>query len=456
MKKLNFLNSFFVSVLFIFMIIFSVFISGILYGYQENNNISILITGDALISLPLSNHSEPEFMKLINEIRNADVAITNLEMLIHTYKGYPQAESGGTYMAAEPEIARELVWAGFDMVGCANNHTYDYGLMGILETTMYLREAGLVYAGVGMDLQQARKPGYLLTEKGKVALFSCASTFVSFGKAGRSRPDLHGRPGLNPLTVTPEYTIDSTTAVKFQNLARECKLPSGVISRGKFRFFGRNFTIGEKYSRSYKINERDLMEILESIRKTKENSDWIVMSVHAHQGGNNVPDFLVNFAHLCIDNGVDLVFSHGPHFLKGIEIYKGRPIFYSLGNFIFQNETIKKLPSEFYERYGLGDSATPEDAFNARTKNDTRGWPTRPEYWESVVATVYFQDGILKKIRLLPISLGFGKPRGIRGRPVVAGPELGKKIIEKLKLLSEPFNTNIVYTDGLGVINVNR
>jgi len=427
-----------------------------LLALQKDGSISFLVTGDALISLPLSNHSEPEFTKLIEIIRGTDVAITNLEMLIHTYKGYPQAESGGTYMTAEPSIAKELVWAGFDMAACANNHSYDYGLMGLLETEMYLNQAGLVHAGFGMDLQRARLPGILQTEKGTIALLSCASSFISFGKAGRSRPDLHGRPGLNPLTVTSEYTIDSTTAEKFMSLAAESGIPAGSFRNGQFRFLGRTFTLGSEYSRSYKIDERDLKENLEAVKKAKENSDWVIMSIHAHQGGNRVPDFLIDFAHACIDNGADIVFGHGPHYLKGMEIYNGKPIFYSLGNFIFQNETIKRQPSEFYDRYGLDDTATPGEAYSVRTNNDTRSWPANPVYWESVVPVIEFENKKLKQISLYPLTLGFGKPRGIRGRPLIADEVLGKKLIDKMKELSEPFGVEIQYRDNIGYIRMDE
>jgi Bacterial capsule synthesis protein PGA_cap len=68
---------------------------------------------------------EPKFLQLVAEIRGADVALANLEMVIHEFKGYAQQDSGGTYMAARPEVATELAWAGFDMVGHANNHTFD-------------------------------------------------------------------------------------------------------------------------------------------------------------------------------------------------------------------------------------------------------------------------------------------------------------------------------------------
>jgi poly-gamma-glutamate synthesis protein (capsule biosynthesis protein) len=85
------------------------------------------------------------------------MAFTNLEMLFHDYEPYPMAESGGTWMRADPALANDLVWAGFDMVSRANNHTGDYGVLGMELTTKYVAEAGIVQAGVGRSLAEARE-----------------------------------------------------------------------------------------------------------------------------------------------------------------------------------------------------------------------------------------------------------------------------------------------------------
>ena len=93
---------------------------------QVNNDIfSMALTGDAIITRKLSVYNEPPFLEMIKLIRSADVAFTNFEMLLHDYEPYPMHKSGGTYMRAEPSMAKELIWAGFDIVSTANNHTGD-------------------------------------------------------------------------------------------------------------------------------------------------------------------------------------------------------------------------------------------------------------------------------------------------------------------------------------------
>ena len=102
------------------------------------------LTGDSIITRKLSVYEEPEYLRMIDLLRNADMAFTNLEMLFHDYEPYPMAESGGTWMRADPALAKELAWAGIDMVSRANNHTGDYGTPGMELTTRYVAEAGIL------------------------------------------------------------------------------------------------------------------------------------------------------------------------------------------------------------------------------------------------------------------------------------------------------------------------
>ena len=171
-----------------------------------SREISLLLAGDALLTRPWSHVRDADFLGLIEEIRDADVAIANLETVIHEFKGHAQADFGGTYMASPPHIAAELKWAGFDMLAHANNHAFDYGASGILETFEHARCEGLIVAGSGPDLQRARAPRYLQCDGGRVALVAMAVDFVSYGKASfvatRS-----ARPAGDQPSVTGKRTV---------------------------------------------------------------------------------------------------------------------------------------------------------------------------------------------------------------------------------------------------------
>src|SRR5687767_13677424 len=170
-----------------------------------DGTLRLALLGDAIITRRLSPYREPEFLRMIDLIRGADAAFTNLEMLFHDYEPYPMHESGGTYMRAEPGLAKELVWAGFDLVSMANNHTGDYGVEGLRLTRKHAEAAGLVGAGTGENLYEAREARFLETHDGRVALVSVASTFPQHSAAGKPNGAVRGRPGLRPLRFTTAH-----------------------------------------------------------------------------------------------------------------------------------------------------------------------------------------------------------------------------------------------------------
>jgi poly-gamma-glutamate capsule biosynthesis protein CapA/YwtB (metallophosphatase superfamily) len=426
---------------------------------QAPASFSMALTGDSIITRRISVFSEPEHTRLFDLIRGTDAAFTNLEMLFHDYEPYPMNESGGTYMRAEPPLLKELVWAGFDMVARANNHTGDYGAEGMRITTKHVAEAGLVQAGVGEDLPAAREAAFLDTGKGRVAMVSVASTFPDHSRAGRPRNGIRGRPGLNPLRFTTTYVVPRERLDQLKALQAE--LTGRPPTAGDtINFFQRRFTAGTKAEVRTEPNAEDVADIAAVVKNASRLADYTLVTIHAHEGipqDRTVPaQFLVTFARAMIDAGADLFVGHGPHVLRGIEMYKGKPIMYSLGDFIFQNETVLRLPSENYEPYNLGLSAGVSDFNDSRYDNDRTGFPADREIWESVVARPVWQNRQLVELALHPISLGFGKSRIERGRPVLADAATGKKILDDLISRSAPFKTRITVRNGVGYVELGQ
>jgi poly-gamma-glutamate synthesis protein (capsule biosynthesis protein) len=155
-----------------------------------------------------------------------------------------------------------------------------------------------------------------------------------------------------------------------------------------------------------------------------------------------------------VDAGADVVSASGPHVLRGIEIYKGKPILYGLANFIFENETLLRQPPENYAPLGmtLESGAGVGDFNDRRSNNDTIGFPADPRIWESVIAMPRFSGKKLTELKLYPISLGYKRPRAQRGWPMLAAPELAKKIIDDVVKFSTPFGTTIDFKDGVGIV----
>ena len=432
---------------------------------SANERFSMALTGDSIITRSLSVYDEPEYLQMINLIRGADVAFTNLEVLFHNYEPYPMAVSGGTWMRADPKLAAELSWAGFDLLSRANNHTGDYGVEGMRITTRHVRDAGMVDAGVGESLAEAREAKFLETSKARVALISVASSFARHMSAGPSRDDIPARPGLNPLRYKTTYEVEAEEFERLKALgtslgqfSNQDGKPRGLDEEkpGEMKLFGRDFKLAESNRVRTEANEKDVAAITAVVNNAKRVADFVIVTIHAHEGQkrSEPAEFLPVFARAMIDAGADVFVGHGPHALRGIEIYAGKPIMYSLGDFIFQNETLLRLPYDNYARYDLGADAHLADFNDKRYKNDTEGFPANPEIWESVVAVPVFENKELVQLALHPITLGYGLPRQVRGRPMFADGELGAKIINDLKERSAPFGTRIVARGGIGYVEL--
>jgi poly-gamma-glutamate capsule biosynthesis protein CapA/YwtB (metallophosphatase superfamily) len=425
----------------------------------DEGTLRLALLGDAIITRRLSPYREPQFLRMIELIRGADAAFANLEMLFHDYEPYPMNESGGTYMRAEPALVKEITWAGIDLVSMANNHTGDYDPDAHRLTRKYAEAAGLVTAGTGENLYEAREARFLETQNGRIALISLASTFTPHSVAGKPRGAVRGRPGLSPLRFESIRVLQRDQFEKLRTTLRE--IGQNVPAQGeRMNVFGTAVVAGDSSGTRTTPNAEDMAEIAAVVRSAAKLADIVIVTIHAHEagrGGNGTPaDFLPIFARAMVDAGADLFVGHGPHVLRGIEIYRGKPIFYSLGDFIFQNETLLRLPAENYQTYRLGDTAQVADFNAARYSNDTRGFPVQREIWESVVAIPKFKGEELLSIELHPITLGFGKPQAVRGRPMLADPELGRKIVNDLITRSRPFGTTIEWKDGIGTVVLPR
>ncbi len=428
-----------------------------MHNPSEGRNALMTFTGDTLITRRLKPYGEPAFNDMLSIFRNADISFTNLEGLLTNYEGYPAAASGGTYVVADPVIADDLKWAGFNLFARANNHSMDWSFGGLLTTSAHLDARDMIHAGVGPNMAVARSAGYLDTGAGRAAVLSASSTFPSGAHAGEQRPDMPGRPGLNPLRYSrwlevPEEDIDNlrkmSEGLGLEALKRRLgRADSEDVFRLPLLASGLEFRRGDGYRLGTAPHEDDLEANLKAISGAKKQSDWVIFSLHSHESEMGSPRepaaFMKEFAREAIDAGADAVVGHGPHYLKGIEIYNGRPIFYSLGNFVFQNETVRWLPHDIYQRYGLGLEASVDELYDRRTDNDARGFPSDGMYWRSVIAETAFEDRELVRMTLYPVTLGWRRPRTLRGRPVLAKGDEAADIIEEIKNLSDPFGVEI-------------
>ena len=431
-------------------------------------------TGDALITRRVVQWGGEAYDRLLDAIRDAEVRFTNLETSLTAGKGYPAAGWGGTYLTSPAGCLTDLVEMGFNVFSRANNHAGDWGGEGVLETTRVCDATGVCHAGAGAHLAEARGPAYLDLPEGKVALLAVAAAEPSAGyAAGWRRPDSPGRPGVSCLRFEEYAVVPPEVFAQMRGLVAQTRFgkqwqyeidlgfrgadPEGVLAVG-----GVKFKQGASFGEAWEPNKTDVADILRHVRDARRQADVVLLSFHGHEmpGGepDAVPALHQEFCRVCIDAGCDGVIGHGPHRLRGVEIYGGKPIFYSLGNFIFQNEEATSLPADFYERMGLDPiTSTPADGFDRRNRRGKGGFAGDPAYWESAVAQWEVADGRLREIRLYPLDLGHGRPRPQRGRPVVAQEPLARQIIARMDAMCRPLGTQVLWDPrGHGVVRWER
>lgn len=420
---------------------------------------SMVAVGDLIASRALTKGCNPGFGAIVDILKNADVTFGNMETNIFDskcFRGSPQAEYGGAYHVSLPELGPDLRVMGINMMSFANNHTFDWGLEGMRETCRVLDQNDIVYAGVGENLTQAGAARFKDTPRGRVALVSFASTFTPMSRACDSAGEAPGRPGVNALRLARSVVV---TPDLLENLKKiQSSLPSYTPSdQNQVVVADVTFKPGRNVGYSYETHSADVANILRNLRRGKQFSDFCIATNHGHEPGNwsqEPADYERAFAHRLIDAGADAYIVHGPHQLRGIEIYKGRPVFYSLGNFVM-DDLRTPVGADMFDSYNK-DPRTDTDA-DVTLAEMALGYKTfpgfkDPVFYESVVTVSRFEKNRVSEIRLYPIELGHSKRFANRGIPSLASPPQAKSVLERLQILSQPFGTEIAIENDIGVI----
>ena len=440
---------------------------------------TVATVGDLLVLRPASQWGDPGLQAALRIVRDADVSFGNMESSMSDMRNFDGPMRG--WMGTK-EVGADVKAMGFDLLNRANNHVFDSDQQGMFATHKLLDEAGLVHAGAGKNLQDARAARFVETPKGRVGLVGmhtpndrpeeAMSATERFGNTG-------GRPGVNPLHLRPSLVVTPQQFIALKSIrdaiyerrgeyADAVPLPPSEPG-DRLELFGTtnggprtvDFKKGEKAGVvSYDMNQEDLRGILRSIRNGKEYSDLMIATIHAHQNdsvlqqhGDHPPDFLIELAHKTIDNGADVFVGHGPHLLRGIEIYKGKPIFYDLGEFFCQMHWAPQDANAYRGRKldPLTTEVTDAEIADTHGNLAVAGFPVN---YESVVAVSRLEASRLTEVRLHPIELRYDGPLARWGIPRTAPPEVGRRILERLQGLSKPFGTTIAIEGNIGVIKV--
>lgn len=261
-----------------------------------------------------------------------------------------KGKKGDNYYSfrGNPESVKGLIYAGFKVLNLANNHSCDYGKEALEETIELLNQNNIKTIGAGKNLQEARKP----------AIFN-----------------------LGDLKIT---------------------------------FLGYNVSPGAFYAKDnrFGVTKAESALIMEDIEKMKNKADLIVVSFHWGIEYEDFPtEYQKSLAHMTIECGADIVIGHHTHTFQGIEIYKGKLIAYSLGNFIFDQRDLKNN--------------------------------------QSLVLKVVFKGKKLLRAEIIPIEL-ITYPCS----PKVAEGKMAEEILERLYFDSSIFGTEVIFSNGGGLLKI--
>ena len=267
---------------------------------------TIAMVGDIFLQEALPRTAE--FAAVTKALRSADIAFGNLET--------PVSEGGTPIdkwinMRMPPALLADVVDMGFDIVTLANNHMWDFGELAFSDTTRHLREHALPYVGAGTNLDEAWRAEIIARGQFNIAFLGATSTL------GPGSAAAVGRPGVAPIRVAEAYHLDPLASLEQPGSAPYV------------------------FTRAWR---EDLERAVSAVAAAKAGADFVVLALHwgvppfwRSRFQDGLADYQIEVGHALIEAGADVIVGHHPHSLQAVELYQGKPIFYSLGNFVFHH-----------------------------------------------------------------------------------------------------------------------
>ena len=328
---------------------------------SSQNQIVIHLAGDcAPRRIEYGEPPESLFALSHQKIKDSDLSFCHMERSLST-KGCMQYRNRPTwYGRHHPDNVKSFVFAGFNVISHAANNCFDYGPEALLETLDVFRRNNIQVVGAGKDIVEARQPALVERKGVKVGFLAyCSVMDVEY----EARED---KPGCAPMRVSTYYEAQDTQPAN----------PPKIISIPR---------------------EQDILDMEEDVRKLRPRVDVLIVSQH---WGTHRPGVIAAYkpvvGHRAIDAGADLVIGQHPGIIKGIELYRGKAIFYSTGNFAL--ETPHHLPPP------PGVYSSRQSASYVKGTMET-GWdrsPAEPERRYSMMVRCLAGRGGIQKVSFFP------------------------------------------------------
>ena len=331
-------------------------------------------------------------------LQSADIAFGNLEA--------PVSDRGTAVekwinMRMPPELLSEVQDIGFTMLTIANNHMMDYGELAFIDTLNHLDDHQMAYVGAGLNLQQAWQAKILPVDGVQIAFVGAASTLGPGSAAAENRP------GVAPIHVAESYHVDAAASMEQPGSAPYV------------------------FTRAW---PEDLDRAVQVIEQAAQAADFVVAALHwgvppawRSRFQDSLADYQVEVGHALIEAGADVIIGHHPHSVQAVEVYRGKPIFYSLGNFLFHHS----------------QQSAQRTIVNRNAPYVLR--PVRDRIWSETIILVVNVDEFEPAAYVMhPVLLDEA------GNPALLQGSEARALIERLGEMSP--NANIQFHDGLGVL----
>jgi len=327
-----------------------------------NNQDTVLIyaAGDVY-----SDRPDPAsiYLNVTDILRQADIAFCQLESpLAHTT--VPSAEDVSRARDAK-QVASAIREAGFNMVSFASNHCMEDGTESFLETIDTLRSVGCHVIGCGRNAVEARKPAIIECKGNRIA-------FLAYNSVGITESWVQeNKPGCVPLRARMLCEPIEPTQ------------PGTPVRIHTFPY------------------REDVASMITDIQNAKSKADVVIVSQHCgvHIARAVVAEYQIDIAHAAIDAGADLIVQHHAHILKGIEVYRGKTIFYGLGNFALE---VHFMTKEWANLPGVKELRRVLDPNWQPPYSGYPSYPFPPDARKTILTKILVSNGSLSRVSFLP------------------------------------------------------
>lgn len=347
-------------------------------------------------------------------LAGADMALTGFEGTVSAPGAWPTKKN--TVHSAPAEAMTSLRALGFDALALANNHAYDLGPAGIAATLAAAEAAGFLAAGTGLDLAAATGP-VSATQAGR----SASLVSLDLGpqpdivRALDATDSAAARPGLNAVRVrrrlaVPEGDFTTLAAIAAEaghlmRIARRVRVgyqpppPDGALD-----FFGLEVVKDSAREERHVVDPDDLARNTAAVARAAAMGGLVVVCAHSHHWApewSATPDWMRGLARALIDAGAHAFAGHGTPVFQGMEIYRGRPLFYGLGNLVFHTRRADR-----YDEAGI-------------------------DVWNGIAARCAFDaDGAARRIEVAAVRVGTPPGSGDAPAPVLLGGDAARPVLE--------------------------